>query len=128
MIVGRALFALGLAVLVMPTLAGPAGAGGSGGADEGDDSSNFFGFVKDTDANAIPDARVSVTMTAGGAALITRTDATGAYKIPMFKDTDPAKATITCSKEGYRFKEVQRREATVAPGASAEIDCIIAHE
>jgi hypothetical protein len=128
MILIRTPIVLGIAVLVMAGLSSPVAAGGSGGEDEAGDTPHVFGFVKDPDGSAIADARVNAVFKAGGAALITRSDATGAYRIPMFTDTDPAQMAITCSKDGYRFKEVLMRNPTVTPGASVEADCIIAHE
>ena len=125
MIVARALLVIGFAMVVHSLLSGPAVAGGSG-----EDEANFphfYGFVKDTDGNAIGDAKVSAAVTTGGALLVTRTDATGSYMIPMFKETDSEHANITCSKQGYRFKELQRRNPTVTPGTSAEVDCILEH-
>lgn len=115
-------------LLLLPALAGPAAAGGSGDADEQGDFPHFFGFVRDADGKPVADARVNATLKAGGAALVTRSDATGAYQIPMFNDTNPDQATITCSKEGYRFKEVQRRNPGAAAGSSVEVDCVVAHE
>lgn len=120
---------LGTAIVIALALARPAAAGGSADLDQGGgDYPHFFGFVRDSDGNAIADARVDAVLTAGGATLVTRSDATGAYQIPMFNNTDPAKATITCSKQGYRFKELERRDAAPAPGTSAEVNCILAHE
>lgn len=124
MVVARTLLVIGLAMLVQILSHDRAAAGGNGGDDEAD-FPHFFGFVKDTDGNAIPSAKVSAAVTAAGAVLVSRTDATGAYMIPMFKETDAARANITCSKDGYRFKEVQRRNPTAPPGTSAEVDCIL---
>ena len=54
-----------------------------------------FGFVKDTNGAAMPDA--SVTLAAKGrAALIVRTNAIGAYRASFGKDVDAGDVVISC--------------------------------
>lgn len=108
-------------------LSGMALAGGST-LDENDDHPYYFGTVKDTNGAAVASARVKVqTKTI---ALMTQSDITGAYKIPILAVAgSPADVIFTCSKDGYRQIDVIRR---TAPGGDAkdpvEIDCTLQHE
>jgi hypothetical protein len=88
-------------------------AGGSGFGDDDDhgedEGPSYFGFVKDTGGNTIPDAKVTVAVKDRGG-VVTRTDALGAYKVPGFgKEVDPTTVEISCAKEGYKQVRVLRR-------------------
>jgi hypothetical protein len=100
--------AFGLALL----LASSAWAGGSDDTlpqDHHDDGPSYFGFVKETNGKIIPDARVMAEIKGRGS-VITRTDATGLYKLPGFgKETAVNNVVISCSKDGYRQTRVLRR-------------------
>jgi hypothetical protein len=100
---------------------------GAGSLDEEQEEGvPYFGFVKDTNGNTVPDARVTAEFKAGGASLITRSDAAGSYNISAFNaETDPNQVTITCSKDGYRYVETVRRNPNLAPGQPVEADCIL---
>ena len=88
----------------------------------------YFGFVKDMNGAAMPDA--SVTLAAKGrAALIVRTNAIGAYRASFGKDVDADDVVISCEKNGYRQARVFRRTAQDAPRQiPIEIECILTAE
>jgi hypothetical protein len=107
----------------------PTGAwAGSGNlSDEQEEGVPYFGFVRDSNGAAIADARVTAEFKAGGASLITRSDAAGAYSISAFgADTNPNDVAVTCSKDGYRFVETVRRDPNVTAGHPVEADCLLA--
>jgi hypothetical protein len=108
-------------------MAGTALAGGST-LDEDDHHAYYFGSVKDTNGAAIDNAKVKVqTKTI---ALMTQSDITGAYKLPILAfQANPDDVTFTCSKDGYRQKDVLRRSAPGGDGKDPiEIDCTLEHE
>jgi hypothetical protein len=100
---------------------------GAGSLDEDQEEGvPFFGFVRDSKGAAIPDARVNAEFKAGGATLITRSDAAGAYSISAFNaETNPNDVVITCSKDGYHYVETVKRNPAVKVGESVEADCIL---
>ena len=93
-------------------------------------SKAIVGFVKDAGGNVIADAKVVATFKVGNTDLITRSDATGHYRIPGFsKDTTADNVEVSCSKEGYRQTESRKRHADPANAtAPIEIDCVLAHD
>ncbi len=123
--------ALGLVAAMSATvLGGPALAGGSTlDADSGsDDDMPFFGFVKDQNGDVVEDAKVTAEFKGGNGTLVTRSDANGHYQILGFsKNVDPEQVQISCSKDGYRFTESQRRNPGSEPGAPVEVDCLLSH-
>src|SRR5262249_35869267 len=108
-------------------LAGSALAGGST-LDEDDHHAYYFGSVKDTNGAAVVNAKVKVQ--AKTIALMTQSDITGAYKLPILAfQTNPDDVTFTCSKDGYRQIDVVRRSAPGGDGKDPiEIDCTLQHE
>jgi len=110
--------------------AGGAFAGGSG-LDEQDDAdagTPFFGFVKDLDARGkgIADAKVTAEIKGSNAALITRADAQGHYRLAGFgKDVNPDNVAITCTVDGYKLDRTPRRKLSNDPGAPVEVDCLM---
>ncbi|MEA2976610.1 MAG: hypothetical protein QOF19_2130 [Alphaproteobacteria bacterium] len=100
---------------------------GAGSLDEEQEEGvPFFGFVRDTKGNGIPDARVVAEFKAGGASLITRSDGAGAYSISAFNaETNPNDVVITCSKDGYSYVETAKRDPNVKAGQPVEADCIL---
>ena len=123
--------ALGPALIVALALcAGGAFAGGSG-LDEQDDAdagTPFFGFVKDLDARGkgIADAKVTAEIKGSNAALITRADIQGHYRLAGFgKDVNPDNVEITCSVDGYKLDRAPRRKLSNDPGAPVEVDCLM---
>ena len=109
------------------SLAGTALAGGST-LDDGDNHAYYFGTVKDTNGAAVENVKVKVqTKTI---ALMTQSDITGAYKLPILAfQTNPDDVTFSCSKDGYRQIDVLRRSAPGGDGKDPiEIDCTLQHE
>jgi hypothetical protein len=102
----------------------------SGGSDdEGpdahqDDGPSYFGFVKDASGKAIPDAKVTAEIKGRGS-VITRSNATGAYKLPGFgKEISPNNVIISCSKDGYKqTRSFTRTPLNKKPLAAIEIQC-----
>ena len=103
-------------------------AGGAGFGDDDDNSEDegpaYFGFVKDARGAPIRDAKVSASYK-NSLTLVTRTNATGAYKVRGFKkEVSPNDVTISCSKEGYKQVRVFRRPLVKGkPVKSVETDC-----
>jgi hypothetical protein len=103
-----------LACLALATAgaASVARAGGEGfGPDDHspDEGPAFFGFVKDARGVPVRDAKVSASYK-NSLTLVTRTNATGSYKVRGFKkEISPNDVTISCSKEGYKQIRVFRR-------------------
>jgi hypothetical protein len=91
----------------VPVLAGGDGFGPDDHAP--DEGAAYFGFVKDERGAPVRDAKVSASYKTS-LTLLTRTDATGAYKVRGFKNTvNPNDVIITCAKEGYKQIRVSRR-------------------
>jgi hypothetical protein len=116
-----------LACLAVAAAASGARAGGD--SFEPDDHSPdegpaYFGFVKDTAGKPIRDAKVSASYKTS-LTLVTRTNATGAYKVRGFKkEISPNDVTIACSKEGYKQVRVFRRPLVKGkPVRSVETEC-----
>ncbi len=92
--------------------------------DHHDDGPSFFGFVKDARGAPVADAKVTASVK-NGLTLVTRTNATGLYRITSFsKAVTPDLVTISCSKEGYRQARVLRRgPAKADPAKPVETEC-----
>ena len=116
-----------VALVLMPFFSVPVWPGGSG--DEGpddhqDNGPSYFGFVKDASGKAIPDAKVTAEIKGRGS-VITRSNATGAYKLPGFgKEISPNNVIISCSKDGYKqTRSFTRTPLNKKPLAAIEIQC-----
>jgi hypothetical protein len=96
--------------------------------DEDDHHAYYFGSVKDTNGVGVENAKVKVQ--AKTIALMTQSDITGAYKLPILAfQTSPDDVTFTCSKDGYRQVDVVRRSAPGGDGKDPiEIDCTLQRE
>jgi hypothetical protein len=120
----------GVAVLLVAlALAWQARAGGGSFGNDDTDQDNggpsFFGFVKDTDGDAIDDAKITVTVKNLNSSMILRADSQGHYFVRGFdKSIDPADVDIQCSKDGYTEARHMRRPA-LDPGSPVEVDCIL---
>jgi len=115
-----------LLLLAGKALAGPDALDGhDDGPDEGP---AYFGFVKDASGVPVRDAKVSAIHKS--LTLVTRTNATGSYKLRGFrKDTSPDEVTISCSKEGYRQIRVFRYPLPKGkPVKSVETECRLQRE
>jgi Carboxypeptidase regulatory-like domain len=98
-------------------------------ADQQLPSRAIVGFVKDPDGNVVPEARVVATFKAGNTDLITRSDATGHFRIPGFSKTATADSIeVSCSKDGYKqTASLKRRPLVASDAAPIEVDCVLTH-
>jgi hypothetical protein len=112
-----------LAVALLPALA-LAGANRDPEGQDGplpDEGPSYFGVVLDTAGKPVDDARVSASYR-NGPAMVTRSNAAGAYKLPGFnKRINPDEVKVSCAKPGYRQVRVVRRP--VPGGRAVEIEC-----
>jgi len=118
----------------MALAAAASGARAGGDAFEPDEHSpdegpSYFGFVKDERGAPVRDAKVSASYQTS-LTLVTRTNATGAYKVRGFKkEISPSDVTISCAKEGYKQVRVFRRPlAKGRPVKSVETECRLKRE
>jgi hypothetical protein len=110
--------AIAAAAFALPGAALAGGASFGEDEDTADEGPAYFGFVRDTGGNTVPDAKVTVSVKDRGA-VVTRTDALGTYKVPGFgKEIDPNNVEIACEKEGYKQVNTFRR---TAPGTDPKI-------
>jgi hypothetical protein len=119
-------FFVALAFLSMAAHAGPDALDGH---DHGpDDGPAFFGFVRDTAGAPVRDARVSATYQK--LTLITRSTATGAYRVIGFrKDVRIEEVVIACAKEGYKPARVFRFPVPKGkPVKAVETECRLQRE
>jgi carboxypeptidase family protein len=93
-----------------------------------DEGPAYWGFVKDTSGVPVRDAKVSASHKS--LTLVTRTTATGAYRVRGFKkDVSPDEVVISCSKEGYRQARVFRYPLPKGkPVKSVETECRLQRE
>lgn len=114
-----------LLALLCPALAL---AGGDRGQDEvgpgPDEGPSYFGVVLDAAGMPVNDARVSATYR-DGLAMVTRSNAAGAYKLPGFnKRINSDEVKISCAKPGYRqIRVVRRSPPTGQPVKAVETEC-----
>lgn len=114
-----------LAALFCPALAL---AGASRGQDEvgpgPDEGPSYFGVVLDAVGKPVDDARVTATHR-GGLAMVTRSNAAGAYKLPGFnKKFNSDEVKISCAKPGYQQVRAIRRPAPRGqPVRAVETEC-----
>jgi hypothetical protein len=125
----RACLAVAAAAMLAGALAGPLWAGGSSFGDddeEADEGPAYFGFVRDTGGNSIPDAKVTVGIKNRGG-VVTRSDALGTYRVPGFgKDVDTKEVEVSCEKEGYKLlKTTRRTPANAANAPIVETECTL---
>jgi hypothetical protein len=122
---------MALAVALSIALAGSAARAGGSGLDEEQDAdagTPFFGFVRNLEARGkgLADAKVTAEIKGGNAALITRADAQGHYRLAGFgKDVNPANIEITCTAEGFKLQRTARRKLSNDPNAPIEVDCLM---
>ena len=103
-----------------------AGGGSFGEPDDHapDEGPGYFGFVKDERGAPVRDAKVTAAYKTN-LSLVTRTNATGAYRVRGFKnDINPNDVTISCAKDGYKQIRVFRRPFPKGkPVKSVETEC-----
>jgi len=114
-------------LLIGLLLLSPAVAFAGADADAHDETGpRLFGFVKDLDGRAVSGAKVTAAIKGFGA-LVARTDATGAYRVPVpgvGGQITPSNITVSCDKEGYKQARVQTRTPpTKKPIVALEVDC-----
>ena len=120
-----------LVLVLAVAFAGSAARAGGSGLDEEQDEdagTTFFGFVRNLEARGkgLADAKVTAEIKGGNAALITRADAQGHYRLAGFgKDVDPANIEITCTAEGFKLQRTARRKLSNDPNAPIEVDCLM---
>jgi len=116
-----------LALAIAGALSAPVWAGGSSFGDDDDEADEgpaYFGFVRDTSGNSIPDAKVTVGIKNRGG-VVTRSDALGTYRVPGFgKDVDTKDVDVNCEKEGYKQVKTNRRPAA-ADAPIVETECTL---
>ena len=116
-----------LAIALVPACV-LAGANRERGQDEvgpgPDEGPSYFGVVLDTAGKPVDDARVTAT-SRDGLAMVTRSNAAGAYSLPGFnKRINADEVKISCAKPGYRQVRVVRRPATGGqPLRAVETEC-----
>jgi hypothetical protein len=102
-----------------------AGGGSFGDPDEHgpDEGPGYYGFARDERGAGLRDVRV--TATHNSLSFVSRTNATGAYRLRGFrKDINPNEVTIACSKEGYTQMRVFRRPLVKGkPVKAVETEC-----
>lgn len=128
---GHMTFVIGLVIGLLLIGLDPAFAGGMSFDDDSGSAANdgpsYFGFVRDAEGSAVPDAKVTATVKPGGA-LVTRSNIMGVYKIPgLGKAVDPANVSISCAKDGFKQTNV-----VVRPSGDSkdpiEIECYLQKE
>ena len=115
-----------LACLALSASGAWAGSDAVGGPDDHnpDEGPPFWGFVKDEKGVPVRDAKVSASYK-NELTLVTRTNATGAYKVRGFKkDIKTSDIVISCSKDGYKQIRVFRHPPPRGkPVRSVETEC-----
>ena len=125
----RACLAVAAAAALAGAVSAPVWAGGSSFGDddeEADEGPAYFGFVRDTSGNSIPDAKVTVGIKNRGG-VVTRSDALGTYRVPGFgKDVDTKEVEVSCEKEGFKqVKTFRRTPANAANVPIVETECTL---
>ena len=89
-----------------------------------DEGPSYFGLVLDIAGKPVEDARVTAT-SRDGLAMVTRSNAAGAYSLPGFnKRINADDVKISCAKPGYRQVRVVRRPAPSGkPVRAVETEC-----
>jgi hypothetical protein len=116
-----------LACLALCAALAPAAWGGADADAHDEEDPNegppFWGFVKDERGVPVRDAKVTASHKV--LTLVTRTNATGAYRLRGFqKDVRPEEVTISCAMDGYRQVRVFRQPSPKGkPVKSVETEC-----
>ncbi len=119
-----------LALLAIALLPAPVLAGANRDREQGDvgpgpdEGPSYFGVVLDAAGRPVDDARVSATYR-DGLAMVTRSNAAGAYSLPGFnKRINPDEVKISCAKPGYRqIRVVRRPPPSGQPVRALETEC-----
>ena len=86
----------------------------------------YFGVVRDSRGNAVPQATVTATIGTSGSTYSVQTDTFGRYRIPGFnREIDPITVKIGSNKPGYREVGCDRRNLG-GTNAPVEVNCVLA--
>jgi hypothetical protein len=117
-----------VALALAGAVSAAAWAGGSSFGDDDDtedEGPSYFGFVRDTSGNTVPDAKVTVGVKNRGG-VVTRTDALGTYRVPGFgKDVDTNDVEVACEKEGFKQVKTLRRTPPGSTAPMIETECTL---
>ena len=83
----------------------------------------YFGFVRDANGAAVPNATVTLVSTNGQKASL-NTNALGLYRTHINAETRADTVTVSCAKDGFKQTRVQRRPS-VAVAALVETNCFM---
>ena len=83
----------------------------------------YFGFVRDANGAAVPNATVTLASTNGKTASL-NTNALGLYRTHIDAETRADTVTVSCAKDGFKQTRVQRRPS-VAVAALVETNCFM---
>jgi len=86
----------------------------------------LFGFIRDSNGKAVSGAKVTATIKGFGA-LVARSNATGAYRVPvpgLGQQVQAAGVSVSCEKEGYtQSRVITRTPPNRKPLTALEVDC-----
>jgi hypothetical protein len=86
----------------------------------------LFGFIRDSNGKAVSGAKVTATIKGFGA-LVARSNATGAYRVPvpgLGQQVQAAGVSVSCEKEGYtQLRVITRTPPNRKPLTALEVDC-----
>lgn len=93
--------------------------------DELDNGPSYFGEAREV-GSLRSMQNVQVRAVFGEQRTSTYTNDEGSFKIPSFgKETVVDNVTITCSKQGYRTRDISRRRLSNAADAPVMIECLM---
>lgn len=112
-----------LAIALLPTAAMAGGDDYDPANDKEREGPVYFGFVRDSNGAAVPNATVTLVST-NGQTVSLNSNALGLYRTHINADTKADTVTVSCAKDGYRQTRVQRRPS-VAVAALVETNCFL---
>ena len=87
----------------------------------------YLGLVKDVAGNVVPGAQVSINVLSNNQSLVVMTDARGRYRSNgVSKKIDPRQVRVSVVKPGYQLARTVNLTKVMKPGASVEINFILA--
>ena len=117
-----------LVATVMWSATALAGGGSFDGVDDddADAGSPYVGDVKDNKGNAVPDAKITVTVKSYNSSLILRADDQGHFHVKGFdKSVNPDDVEIACSADGYQPFAMNREKTGADANSPIEITCLL---
>ena len=92
-----------------------------------EDSTLYFGIVKDQKGTPIVGANVQIHIKGQNIEYVYQTTALGRFRsIDLPRDTDPKLVEVVVQKSGFRLISQDNRTRTVKPGLPVEINFVIA--